>query len=228
MNARHFLHCRDCETIFRPSPQDRTPEFRMTSDGFTEAPRDDCMDFLTRHARHQLETLRPTTPRAFHTGALWDADASTFWEVSDGQRTAVIEGRRSRVGSPVGYRLRAGRVVEERTTVEIPEDDIRQQIDRALYPGIAPARKLAAFVEAFKAIVWAVDPAKLEIVCDVPADPRFAIARLASTDRARLSDQVRRIFDESESARIVAALVGMDGDPDGFTVLVRQQVRVEG
>ncbi|MEO6027699.1 MAG: hypothetical protein ABIR79_12610 [Candidatus Binatia bacterium] len=228
MNAGHFLHCRDCETIFRPSPHDRAPEFRMTADGFTETPRDDCMEFLTRHARHQLETLRPTTPRAFYTGALWDADASTFWEVSNGERTAVIEGRRSQVGTPIRYRLRAGRVVEERTTVEIPADDIRQQIDRALYPGVAPARKLAAFVEAFKAMVWAVDPATLEIVCDVSADPRFAIARLASTDRARLSDQVRRIFDEAESAKIVAALAGTDGDPDGFTVLVRQRVRVEG
>ena len=228
MRADHFLHCRDCETLFRPSPYDRAPEFRMTSDGFTETMRDDCMEFLTRHARHQLETLRPTSPHVFRTGALWDAAAPTYWEVSNGEQIAVVEGRRSRLGSPLRYRLRAGRVIAERVAAEIPEDDLRRQVDRALYPGVAPERKLAAFVEAFKGIVWNLDPSALEILYDVSGDPTLAVARLPKPALARVSDCVRRIFDPADSARILAVLAGADEDPDTFTVLVRQQVRVEG
>src|SRR4029434_1466291 len=88
MRAGHFLYCRDCELIFRPSPHDRSPEFRLTADGYCETVRDDCMEFLTRHARHRLETLRPTQPHAVRAGALWDATAPSYWEVSNGSETA--------------------------------------------------------------------------------------------------------------------------------------------
>jgi hypothetical protein len=228
MTSSHFLHCRDCATLFRPSPYDRTPEFRMTAEGFTEIIRDDCMDFLTRHARHQLETLRPTTPQAFHTGALWDASAPTYWEVSNGERTAVVEGRRAQIGSPLRYRLRPGRVIAERVAVEIPERELRRQIDQALYPGVAPERKLAGFVEAFKGIVWNLDPNTFEILYDVPGDPTLSMARLPETAIARLRDQARRIFDQADSAKIIACLTGSEDDPDSFAVLVRQRVRIEG
>ena len=228
MNAGHFLHCRDCETLFRPSPHDQAPEYRMTADGFTEVPRDDCMEFLTRHARHRLETWRPTATRPMRCGALWDVAASTFWEVSNGEHVAVVEGRRSDLGSPLRYRLLAGRLVADRVSVEISEDDLREQIDRALYPGVAPARKIAGFVEAFKAVVWSADPSTLEIVCSVPGDPSLVIAKLCAGDVERLRTRVGAVFDENESARILARLAGSGDDPDAFTVLVRQQVRVEG
>ena len=200
----------------------------MTANGFTETVRDDCMEFLTRHARHQLETLRPTNPQAFHTGALWKATAPTYWEVSNGDQIAVVEGRRPQIGGPVLYRLRSGRVIAERVAVEIPERDIRQQVDRALYPGVAPERKLAAFVEAFKALVWDLDAAVLEILYDVPGDPTLAVAKLPASAMARISDCARRIFDQADSAKLIAGLAGTDEDPDGFTVLVRQHIRVEG
>jgi hypothetical protein len=228
MKSGHFLHCRDCETLFRPSLYDRAAEFRMTPDGFTEIVRDDCMDFLTRHARHQLETLRPTNPHAFYSGALWDVTAPTYWEVWNGEQIAVVEGRRSQLGSPLRYRLRTGRVVAERVTVEVPENDIRRQVDRALYPGVAPERKLAAFVEVFKGLVWNLDAAALEILWDVPGDPTLAAACLPAAALTTLSAAVHQIFDQSDSAKIIASLTGTDDDPDAFTVLVRQQVRVEG
>jgi hypothetical protein len=185
------------------------------------------MDFLTRHARHRLVTLRPTHP-AFHTGALWDAKASTYWEVSDGEHTAVVEGTRAHVGSPVRYRLRAGRVVSERAAVEIPEKELRRQIDRALYPGVAPERKIAAFSEAFKRVVWDLDPATLEILYDVPGDPTLSVARLPAAAAETLRDCARRIFDRADSAKVAGLFAGTEDDPDGFTVLVQQRVRVEG
>jgi hypothetical protein len=200
----------------------------MTADGFTETIRDDCMDFLTRHARHQLETLRPTNSHAFHTGSLWDATAPTYWEVSNGEHIAVVEGRRPQVGGPLRYRLRAGRVIAEQITVEIPESVIREQVDRALYPGVAPERKLAAFVEAFKALVWDLDPAVLEILYDVPGDPTLAVARLPVSAMDRIRGCVGRIFDQADSAKLITGFASTDDDPDGFTVLVRQRVRVEG
>jgi hypothetical protein len=198
----------------------------MTADGFTSVPRDDCMDFLTRHARHRLETLRPTSAEPVHAGALWDVSASTYWEVSDGRGVAVIEGRRGALGSALRYRLRPGRLVSERVSVEVSEDDVRDQLDRALFPGVAPARKVAAFLEAFKAVVWSADPATLEIVCHVPGDPSLAVARLAPADVERLRARVRDVFDPIESAKVAARLSGAADDPDAFTVLVRQQVRV--
>jgi hypothetical protein len=227
MKAGHFLHCRDCETLFRPSPYDRASEYRMTPDGVAETMRDDCMDFLTQHARHRLETLRPTNAQTFHTGALWDASAPTYWEVSNGERTSVVEGTRTRVGAPLRDRLRAGRVMAERVAVEIPDAEIRRQIDRALYPGVAPERKLAAFSEAFKRIVWDADPASFELLYDVPGDPTMSVARLPPTVVAAVGDCARRIFDRDDSAKVVACLGGNDADPDGFTVLVHQRVRVE-
>jgi hypothetical protein len=199
----------------------------MTADGFTEVQRDDCMDFLTRHARHRLQTLRPTNAEAFHTGALWDATAPTYWEVSNGEDTAVVEGRRAQVGSPLRYRLHPGRLVAERIAVEIPERDLRERVDRALYPGVAPERKLAAFVKDFKGLVWSLDPATLDVLYDVPGDPTLAVARLPVSVTAALEHHTRRIFDRGDSAKIVASLRGGDDDPDAFTVLVRQRVRVE-
>lgn len=199
----------------------------MTSRGVEAITRDDCMDFLTRHARHRLVTLRPTEP-AYHGGALWDASAPTYWQVSDGERTAVVEGTRVHLGSPVRYRLRTGRVVAERVAVEIPDAEIRRQIDAALYPGVAPERKLTAFCEALKRVVWDLDPAMLEVLYDVPGDPTMAVARLPSTAIARLRDCAHRIFDRADGAKVAALLAGNDEDPDGFTVLVHQRVRVEG
>ncbi len=228
MRSDHFLHCRDCEDVFRPSPWDRAPVYRVTPEGMTETPRDDCMDFLTRHARHRLETLRPTAAGARHTGALWDATAPTFWEVSNGDRTAVIEGRRSQVGAPLRYRLRAGRVIADRVAVEIPDDDLRRQIDEALYPGVAPERKLAAFVTSFKEVVWSLDPTSFEMLYDVPGDPTVTIAKLPAAAMAELLEMARRLFDRADSDKIAARLAGTADDPDGLTVLVRQRVRVEG
>ena len=114
----------------------------------------------------------------------------------------------------------------ERVAVEIPEAEIRRQIDRALYPGVAPERKLAAFSEAFKRIVWDADPASFEVLYDVPGDPTLAVARLPTTVVAALRDCTRRIFDGGDSDKVIASLAG-DEDPEGFTVLVHQRVRVE-
>lgn len=227
MKIGHFLHCRDCESVFRPSPHDRTPEFRMTADGYTETTRDDCMDFLARHARHRLETLRPTRREVFHTGSLWDPAAATYWEVSDGARIAVIEGSRAQVGGPYRYRLRPGRVVAERLAIEVPEDEVRREVDRVLYPGVAPERKLAAFVEAFKEVAWSTDPARFVTCFDVPGDPTLTVARLPSSARAALEAHVRRIFDADDSAKLVASLAAAEDDWDAFTVLVRQRVRID-
>ena len=227
MKAGHFLHCRDCAALFRPSPSDRASEFRMTADGYAEIVRDECMEFLTRHARHRLETLRPTQPHAVYTGALWDATAPTYWEVSNGRETAVVEGLRSVIGGAVRYRLRAGRVVAEREAVEISDAEVCQQVDRALYPGVAPERKLSAFVASFKRIVWDCDPAAFEVLYDVPGDPTLAVARLPGAAVERLVAEAERLFDRTESAKIAAALARTDEEADAFSVLVRQRVRLE-
>lgn len=227
MKAGHFLHCRDCAALFRPSPSDRASEFRMTADGYAEIVRDECMEFLTRHARHRLETLRPTQPHAVHTGALWDATAPTYWEVSNGRETAVVEGRRATLGGAVRYRLRSGRVVAEREAVEVADGEVRQQVDRALYPGVAPERKLAAFVAAFRRIVWDCDPSAFEVLYDVPGDPTLAVAKLPAPAVERLVAEAERLFDRTESTKIAAALARSDDDADAFSVLLRQRVRLE-
>lgn len=227
MRSGNFLHCRDCETLFRPSPADCAPEYWMSARGVHAIARDDCMGFLTRHARHRLVTLRPMQP-PFRTGALWDASSPTYWQVSDGERTAVVEGTRVHLGSPVRYRLRTGRIVAERVAVEVSEVEIRRQVDQVLYPGVAPERKLAAFCEAFKRVAWDLDPATLEILYDVPGDPTMSVARLPERAVAALRDCAHRIFDRADGAKIATLFEGTEDDPDGFTVLVQQRVRIEG
>jgi hypothetical protein len=221
-----FVRCRDCEELFRPSPLDRTPEYHLTDDGAVAEVRDDCMAFLTRHARHALETLRPTTTPAAPDGRLSDPMTRTVWEVSNGREVLLVQSWRDSVSEPLRYRVIPGHLVAEPATVEICEDDVRSDVDRALYPGIAPHRKLDAFVSRFKTVAWTLDPAALEIVYDLPADPTSSVAKLPAPALAQLAESAREIFDGNDAARIVASLSESAADPDAFTVLLRQRVFV--
>jgi len=226
MSDWHFVHCRECGELFRPSPHDRTPEFRLTPDGYTESTRDDCVDFLVRHARHQLQTLRPTGGVTLHEGPLSDPLAATCWQVTDGTHMLVVRGWRETVTEPLRYRLEPGRLVADPLDVEIPEQEIRQKIDGALYPGVVPERKLAALVAEFKTLIWDLEPACLEILYDVPADPMLSVAKLPAFALERLVLAARRLFGETDAARIEMLLTNAD-DSDALSVLVRQRVRIE-
>lgn len=195
MNEGHFLHCRDCDEVFRPSPYDRAREFRYTPDGYVEIMRDDCMAFLVRHARHAVRTLRPTSPGIAHEGPQWDPMVATYWQVTDGMETFVIRGSRERVEEPLRYQILPGRLVVEPLSVEIPEEELRQRIDQALYPGVVPERKLAAFVDAFRSIVWDLAPDELQVLYEIPSDQSLSVARLPPWAIERLMLKVRRLFD---------------------------------
>jgi hypothetical protein len=223
VNTGHFLRCRDCEAVFRPSPRDRAPEYRCTPDGYVVIVRDDCVGFLTQHARHALETLRPTSAGPVHAGPLCEPLASMYWEVSNGGEALVVEGWRETLTGPVQYRVVPGRLVVERIAVEIPEDEIRADVDRALYPGVAPERKLAAFVAAFTSLVWSLDPATFETLYDVPGDATSSIARLPAPAMEELLASAGRIFGAGDRDRLAARLAD---SADGFTVLVRCRVTV--
>ena len=227
MSDRHFLHCRDCDEVFRPSPYDRAPEYRSTPDGPVEAPRDDCMVFLVRHARHALETLRPSGSVTAHQGSLWDPMAVAYWQVTNGRDLFLVRGWREHAGEPRRYRLVPGRLVAEACSIEIPEAEIGAEIDRALYPGTLPERKLDAFVARFRALVDELDPMTLEIVYDVPSDPALSVAKLPAWALDRLAASTRQVFDAADAGRIEAHLAASADDPDAFTVLVRRRVRVE-
>ncbi len=227
MTHLQFVRCRNCEELFRPSPLDRAPEYYLTDDGAVAETRDDCMAFLTRHARHALETLRPTATPPAHDGPLADPMARTVWEVSNGTDVLLVQSWRENVREPLRYRVIPGHLVADAPTVEICEDDVRSDLDRALYPGIAPHRKLDAFLARFKAVAWTLDPAMLEIVYDHPGDPTLSVAKLPASALARLADTASDIFDEDDAARVVASLTATAFDPDAFTVLLRQRIRVE-
>ena len=226
MSHRQFIHCRDCRDVFRPSPLDRTPEFRLTPDGAVADVRDDCMAFLTSHARHALETLRPTWAPALHQGAFGDPMATVIWEVTNGAQVMLVESSRTSLTEPLRYTVRPGRLVVETPSIEIEEAEIRSDVDRALFPGTAPHRKLDAFVARFKAIAWDVDPATLDVVYDVPCDPTLSVARLPADAGERLVAAAREIFGESDAARIAQRLAETSADADAFTVLLRQRIRV--
>jgi hypothetical protein len=222
-----FVHCRDCAELFRPSPLDRAPEFRLTEDGVVAEVRDDCMAFLTRHARHVLETLRATGTPPAYTGPASDPMTSTTWEVSNGDQSCLVQSWRTSLSEPLRYRIVPGRLIADPVSVEIASDEIRADVDRALYPGTAPDRKLDAFVARFKAVAWDLDPATLEIVYDLSGDPTSSVAKLPAWARERLAASAREIFDRADAARIVARLSDTLADPEAFTVLLRQGVRVE-
>jgi hypothetical protein len=223
----HFVHCRDCDALFRPSPLDRAPAFHVTADGTTvEEARDDCMAFLTEHARHALETLRLTGAPAVHDGSLSDPMASSYREVTNGTDVMVVHSGRASLDEPIRHRIVPGRVLVEPPAVEIPAAEVRTEIDRALYPGTAPDRKLDAFVGRFKAIAWDLDPATLEIVYDLSGDPTSSVAKLPAWALARLAHAAHEIFDATDAARIVSRLDASVDDPDAFTVVVRQRVRL--
>ena len=227
MSTVQFVHCRDCQELFRPSAYDRAPEFRLTPDGAVAETRDDCMAFLTRHARHALETLRATATPPVYTGPVADPMTSTTWEVSNGDTTCLVQSWRTSLSDPQRYRVVPGRLVADAASIEIPSDDIRADIDRALYPGTAPDRKLDAFVARFKAVAWELDPERLEIVYDLSGDPTLSVAKLPQWALDRLAASAREIFDRTDAARITARLADSAADPDAFTVLLRQRVRIE-
>jgi hypothetical protein len=225
MNGPQFLHCRECDEVFRPSPYDRAREYRHTPDGYIEIMRDDCVDFLVRHARHALRTLRLAGGAVAHEGPQWDPMVTTYWQVTDGVETFVVRGSRTRLEEPLRYELLPGRLLEEPVSVEIPEQEIRERLDQTLYPGVVPERKLAGFVEAFREVVWNLDPLDLETLYDVPSDHTLSVARLPAWALERLMRRVRLIFDAQETARVGAMLVAAD-EPDAVHVLVRRQLRV--
>ena len=227
MSDRHFLHCRDCDEIFRPSPHDRAPEYCVTPDGITEIVRDDCMTFLAHHARHALETLRPSGDATAHEGSLWDPMAVTYWQVTNGRDLLLVRGWREHVGERRRYQLVPGRLVVESCGVEVPETEIGAEIDRALYPGTLPSRKLDAFVAHLRTLVGNIDPETLTIVYDVPTDPTLSVAKLPAWALDRLVTSARQIFDAADAARIETHLNASADEPDAFTVLVRRRVRVE-
>jgi hypothetical protein len=223
----HFVHCRECDELYRPSPFDRAPAFHVTADGTTiEESRDDCMAFLTAHARHSLETLRLTDAPVVHEGSLSDPMASTYREVTDGTAVMVVHSGRVSLDEPVRHRIVSGRVLVDPPVVDVPTTDVREEIDRALYPGTAPHRKLDAFVDRFKAIAWDLDPATLEIAYDLSGDPTSSVAKLPAWALARLAHAAHEIFDAADAARIVSCLEASAGDCDAFTVIVRQRVRL--
>lgn len=227
MSDRHFLHCRDCNEVFRPSPHDRAPEYRLTPDGPVETPRDECMVFLVRHARHALETLRLRDDVTAHEGALSDPMAVTYWQVTNGRELLLVRGWREHAGEPRRYRLVPGHLVAEPCSVEVPEAEIGAEIDRALYPGALPERKRDAFVARFRALVGELDAATLPIVYDVPTDPTLSVAKLPAWALERLAASARQVFDAADADRIEAHLSASADDPDAFTVLVRRRVSVE-
>lgn len=226
MSDAHFLQCRECDELFRPSPYDRAREFRHTQDGYVEIMRDDCMDFLVRHARHTMRTLRPVGPAVAHEGPQWDPMVATYWQVSDGVETFVIRGSRTRLEEPLRYQLLPGRLVQDPVSVEIPEQEIRERVDQTLYPGVVPERKLRAFVEAFREVVWDLDPGDLETLYDLPSDQHLSVARLPAWALDRLMRRVRRIFDDQDAVKVGTLLTASD-EPDAVHVLVRRQLRIE-
>ncbi len=225
MSDRQFIHCRVCRDVFRPSPLDRQPEFRLTDEGLVPELRDDCMTFLTEHARHALETLRPTGTPPLHEGSFTDPMANVVWEVSNGADVMLVESSRAALDEPLRYSVRPGRLVVEPPSIEIEEAEIRGDVDRALFPGTAPDRKLDAFVARFKQIAWDADPAALEVVYDVPCDPTLSVARLPAEAVARLLVAAREVFGDDDAARIATRLAE-NADTDAFTVLLRQRIRV--
>jgi hypothetical protein len=221
------MHCRDCGDLCRPSPLDRAPEFRLTADGLVAGMRDDSSVFFTRHVRHGLETLRATGMPPLRTGSIVDPMTSTTWEVSNGRDIRLVRSWRTSVRDPLRYRIVSGRLVTGPASVEIAGDDIRDDVDRALHPGVAPDRKLDAFVELFQAVTWALDPRALEIVYDVPSDSTASVAKLPRWALDRLAVCAREIFDHADVARIACRLVESATDCGAFTVLLRQNVRIE-
>jgi len=214
----NFIHCRSCDALFRPSPHDRAPEYVPTPDGYAEVTRDDCMEFLSRHARHSLQTLRPT-------GAPFWRDphaAESYWPVSNGAESFVVQGWRAGLGQSLQYRLWRGRLVTESLTVDVPSDAIREELDRVLYPGVAPDRKLAAFLTEFTAAVMATDPAALELLHDIPGEPCTRAARLPAEAAATLLARIAALFDPTDRARIEERLRA----DDGFLVAVRHLSRI--
>jgi hypothetical protein len=225
--ATQFVHCCDCCDLFRSSPFDRVPEFHLAADGVVADIRDDSLAFLARHARHGLETLRPTGMPPLRTGPIDDPMTSTTWEVSNGRDIRLVQSWRTSVRDALRYRIVSGRLVTGPASVEISGDDIRDDVDRALHPGVAPDRKLDAFVELFKAVTWDLDPMTLEIAYDVPADSTSCVARLPRWALDRLAVSAREIFDHADAARIARRLGESATDCGAFTVLLRQNVRIE-
>jgi hypothetical protein len=189
--------------------------------------RDDCMAFLTRHARHALETLRATGAPAAYDGPISDPMTSTTWEVSNGDTVCLVQSWRTSLSEALRYRIVPGRLIADAPSIEIASDEIRADVDRALYPGTAPDRKLDAFVARFKAVAWDLDPTTLEVVYDLSGDPTLSVAKLPAWALERLAASAREIFDRADAARIAARLANCVDDPEAFTVLLRQRVRVE-
>ena len=203
----------------------------MTADGYTETLRDDCVDFLTRHARHRLETLRPTPGGRRPRAPLWDAMGPTYWEVIERRaRRPWSRDARAHVGAPLRYRVLPGRVVAERRRDRDPRGRHPPPDRRALYPGRrarAEARGLRGGVQGDR-----VGPRSRDVrdaATTSPSDPTLSVAKLPADGARDASPRGAPTSSTRPTRELIArASPAADDDPDAFTVLVRQRVRIEG
>jgi hypothetical protein len=219
-----FLFCSPCAAVHRVTRSDRAPTY--LADG-TPLATDDRQEFLAAHRDHDLRLLRRSGDAEMISHPRWDPMCRVAWEVSDGRNDFVVTFGRLDVETPRQYSILPGRLVLESESVEVDTEVLHAVIDEALYPHVAPLRKIGALIDECERLVSVIPLQNLEPLAELREDPNVQLACLPDSVAGALCVAVVRAFPKPEADLLIDVI---DGDLRREIPILRvtRHYRIEG
>jgi hypothetical protein len=210
-----FLLCADCRAVHRIARSDRAPLFR--SDGGSSSV-DDFRAFLDAHADHRFRLLRRTGDAEMISHARWDPMCRIVWEVTDGESDYVVTFGRTDLDREREYAIFPGHLVLDAETVAVDAQVFRRLVDEAMFPHVAPERKIDALLERCCELVSATPSDGFEPIDEMRDDPNVQLACVPAAIAEELRAEALRLFSPEEATRLVEVI---DNDLRRYIPVVR-------
>jgi hypothetical protein len=218
-NALHFVACHDCTELYPVMG----PDAALFNDNDGEDT-DACTEFLAKHRAHRIACLLRSGSEVRADRPLWDPMATLMFEVSDGDRSYVVNASRRSIEDERVYRFTTGVLEVGSAEVQIDPRDVRRGLDLQFYPHALRPTKIDHFLSVVHDAIHQIDPDHLEIAFDAADDPAVCIAGLPDRIYNEILARCAEIFDPWELPRVIAFLRD-NREADGLLALrVRRQV----
>lgn len=105
MSNQRFLYCHDCNAVHHVTPHNAAPIFEIDGTEIQEIARDDCGEFLDRHAGHRIGELTGVDEEHREQDGFVDPMRVNHVGVTDGRETFVVRSFRTNIAEPLTYEL---------------------------------------------------------------------------------------------------------------------------
>jgi len=215
----HFVACHDCAEL-HPVVGPSTALFEDSDGEGTDA----YTEFLAKHRAHRIACLLRSGSEVRADRPLWDPMATLMFEVSDGERSYVVNASRPSIEDERVYRFTNGALEVGSSEVQIDPRHLRRGLDRQFYPHALRPTKIDRFLSVVHNAIHQIDPDHLVIAFDDADDPAVCIAGMPDGVYNEILVQCAKIFDPWELPRVIEFLRD-NREADGLLALrVRRQV----